>query len=278
MAKHSFLPLSELPLSDNFMFGEVMRDPTICKLFLEELLQKKIDHIEFVNTEQDMSDSYSAHGIRLDVYLADSVGTRYNIEMQNVNYHDLERRSRYYQSGIDRRILEQGVPFEKLPESYIIFIGRFDYFKQGLALYERTSVLKDTDVQYDDGSHVMILNTKYKKGNVSRAVLEFLDWANKEDDSAADASTSLAKLTKERIINVRHDKSKVAAYMTYQQKILDERKEERLAMAASMRRLKPFLEKEGRLDEFMEAAMNVDKAEALFKEFNIKRSDNDEEE
>ena len=31
-----------LPLSDRFMFGEVMRNSGICKLFLEELLQCKI--------------------------------------------------------------------------------------------------------------------------------------------------------------------------------------------------------------------------------------------
>ena len=36
-----------LPLSDRFMFGEVMRNPGICKLFLEELLQCKIERIVF---------------------------------------------------------------------------------------------------------------------------------------------------------------------------------------------------------------------------------------
>ena len=34
----SFIPLSELPLRNDFMFGAVMRTEEICQLFLEELL------------------------------------------------------------------------------------------------------------------------------------------------------------------------------------------------------------------------------------------------
>lgn len=37
------IPLKNLPLKNDFMFGQVMRNPDICKLFLEELLGKEID-------------------------------------------------------------------------------------------------------------------------------------------------------------------------------------------------------------------------------------------
>ena len=67
-------PFSELPLSDDFMFGEVMRRESICTLFLEELLRKKIDHIIMIDRQKDLTDSYVDHGIRLDVYLKDEAG------------------------------------------------------------------------------------------------------------------------------------------------------------------------------------------------------------
>ena len=52
------IPLKELPLKNDFMFGQVMRNPEICKLFLEELLGKEIDHIEYIENQKEISDSY----------------------------------------------------------------------------------------------------------------------------------------------------------------------------------------------------------------------------
>ena len=66
-------PLSQLPLSDDFMFGEVMRQPKVCQLFLESLLGKDIARIEYISKQEDLTDDVSGHGIRLDVYLNDVV-------------------------------------------------------------------------------------------------------------------------------------------------------------------------------------------------------------
>ena len=114
-----------LPLSDRFMFGEVMRNPGICKLFLEELLQCKIERIVFATKEADLSDTVLGHGIRLDVFLADEHNTHYDIEMQNTS-DSIEKRSRYYQSVIDRELLRRSMDYDKLPESFIIFVCNFD--------------------------------------------------------------------------------------------------------------------------------------------------------
>ena len=142
-----------LPLSDRFMFGEVMRNSGICKLFLEELLQCKIERIVFAAKEADLSDTVLGHGIRLDVFLADENNTHYDVEMQNTS-DSIEKRSRYYQSVIDRELLKRSMDYDKLPESFIIFICNFDHVGKGLAKYERVSYYKGTDDEYNDGSHV----------------------------------------------------------------------------------------------------------------------------
>ena len=121
-----------LPLSNGFMFGQVMRDERLSKLFLEELLQKPIAKVEHIDKEKDLADTLGAHGIRLDIYIEDEQHTRYNIEMQCVNERNLERRVRYYQGGIDRNSLERGGDYVDLPETYIIFICDFDYCGAGL--------------------------------------------------------------------------------------------------------------------------------------------------
>lgn len=65
--KYKVVPLSELPLHNDFMFGQVMRSEEICRLFLEALLGVKIGRIEFLDRQKDFTDSYEYHSIRLDV-------------------------------------------------------------------------------------------------------------------------------------------------------------------------------------------------------------------
>ena len=132
----------ELPLSDDFMFGEVMRRPHICKLFLEALLERPIARIEYISKQEDISDSYTSHGIRLDVYLKDEASTVYSIEMQTQTGSFLLKRIRYYQGAIDRHNLTRGRHYTLLPQSFIIMICTKDPFGCGLALYKRRSSWK----------------------------------------------------------------------------------------------------------------------------------------
>ena len=92
MATKTRKPLQALGLADNFLFGEVMQDMGLCKLFLEALLQRPIAKIVNISKEKDLSDAYLAHGIRLDVDLEDENRTRYNIEMQGSSQKSIERR------------------------------------------------------------------------------------------------------------------------------------------------------------------------------------------
>ena len=173
--KYSITPLSELPLHNDFMFGQVMRSEEICKLFLRELLGVEIQRIEFIDRQKDLTDSYEYHGIRLDVYLKDEAGTVFNVEIQAERRDGLPRRVRFYQSGIDRGELSKGADYASLSESYVIFVCNFDYFHIGKAVGERVSFLKGTDVPYEDGTHVFFLNSRYQEANASKSILEFLD-------------------------------------------------------------------------------------------------------
>ena len=217
------IPLSELPLRNDFMFGEVMRTSDICQLFLEELLGLNIQRIEFIDKQKDLSDSYTYHGIRLDVYLKDEAGTVFNVEMQTTSHGDLSKRARFYQSAIDRDELPKGADYDDLSESYIIFVCDFDYFQIGKAVGERVSFLNGTSTEYKDGSHVFFLNSHYTEGNASQSILEFLDMI-RTNDMEKSYQTLLGQRAKARIQEVRSDRALEVSYMTIAQKMLDERK------------------------------------------------------
>ncbi len=224
MPKHySITPLSELPLHNDFMFGQVMHSEEICRLFLEALLDVEIGRIEFIDRQKDFTDSYEFHSIRLDVYLKDEKGTVFNVEIQADRRDDLPRRVRFYQSGIDRGELPKGADYASLSESYIIFICDFDCFNIGKAVGERVSFLKGTDVPYEDGSHVFFLNSRYKEANASKPILEFLDLV-RTNDVEKTYETPLGRKAREKMQAVRSDRTMEVSYMTYAQKMLDERR------------------------------------------------------
>ncbi len=220
----SFIPLRELPLRNDFMFTAVMQQETICQMFLQELLGLPIERIQYVDRQKDLSDSPEYHGVRLDVYLHDESGTVFNVEMQSASNDDLPRRARFYQGAIDRKELKKGEQYSSLSESYVIFVCNFDYFRTGQAVNERVSFLKDTDIVYDDGSHVFFLNSQYRTGNASAAILEFLDLV-RTDDITRDYRTPLGRQTREQIKAVRGDHEWEVSYMTFAQRLDEERRE-----------------------------------------------------
>lgn len=91
--------LQELTILDNFLFGAVMSDSENCRLLLERILEINIDHVEVV-TEKEFRYHPEYKGVRLDVYVKDEKGTRFDVEIQ-VKLTPIGRRSRYYHSQID---------------------------------------------------------------------------------------------------------------------------------------------------------------------------------
>lgn len=82
-----------------------------------------------------------------------------------------------------------------------------------------------TGVQYDDGSHAIILNTKYSKpGDASKDILEFLDYI-RTNDGNVQVTGQLTRLARELCNEVRSDEKKEEKYMTLQRLLQDERME-----------------------------------------------------
>ena len=228
-----------LPLSDGFMFGEVMRIASICKRFLELLLGVAIDHVEYLSKEKDISDSFTGHGIRVDVYLRDGKGTVYSIEMDTSgDGKEYRLRIRYYQGAIDRNNLEKGKDYAKLPDTFLIIISVKDFFGKGLALYRRKILIEgyqDTgdggksvaDFPYDDGTSLYILNADYSIGNAPAEILAYLDCIRKGDTNPDHYDSQWMKEICHRIQEVRENPAEEAYYMGLDVMMMDERRKGR---------------------------------------------------
>ena len=174
-----------LEFKDAPMFGRVMRNEELCKQVLEVILNIEIDHIEYLNTEQEVSAYNDAKGVRLDVYLKSSDKV-FDIEMQTTDT-PYGKRMRYYQSAIDSSLLNKGEDYTNLVESYIIFICTKDPFGKDIPLYTIERRCMETDIvdNFDD-SHWLILNAKAWDKDTDKARSELLQYiqSSKVGDSS----------------------------------------------------------------------------------------------
>ena len=151
-------PVEELKFTDDFMFCHVMKSPEICKGVIERLLGIKVEKIEYPELQKEIRPYYSAHGIRMDVYVKDS-DRIFDIEMQTSLPKDLPRRMRYYQSMIDIDTLMKGSEYVTLKESYVIFLCTKDPFGLNLPVYTFKTACKEAkDFALDDGINKVFFN------------------------------------------------------------------------------------------------------------------------
>ncbi len=72
----------DLTISDDYMFYHVMQNKDLCKTLLTSILSGKIAEITTIEIQKTFETPTNAKGIRLDVWIIDSTGKQYNIEMQ----------------------------------------------------------------------------------------------------------------------------------------------------------------------------------------------------
>lgn len=180
----------ELTISDDFMFGIIMRNPRYCKPFLERVLSINIDHIEYPKIQETIDIDVEAKSIRLDVYVDDGNNTVYNIEMQNSNNRNLPMRMRYYQDVIDLNLLDKGQNYDELKTNLVIFVCTFDPFGLGRHFYSFENIcIEDHDLSLNDGTKKIMLNTKGILDDISpelKRLLDFIDGEKPGDDFTRD--------------------------------------------------------------------------------------------
>lgn len=192
-----------LKISNSFIFAKVMRNPELCKGMLESLLDITIDHIEYPTDSKNM---------RLEVYLENGKGTIYNVVLQVANSGtsaQLSQKAGYFQKAIDLEAIAQGIYYDELPDSFVIFICTFDVFEQGLWKYTFKSGCKETNTFLDDGTTMVFFNASGIKGTISKNTENILKFI--KDNIAEDDFTK--KLAQE-IQKIKEDKECRAEYMT----------------------------------------------------------------
>ncbi len=177
-----------LTFADNYIFCKVMEEsPAICKKMIEMLLGITIEKIEFPQAERTIKYGWDSKGIRLDVYVRDSAGRTFDVEVQTSTAKNLAlaKRARYYQSLIDVDSVFSGGKYSGLKETYVIFLCLGDAFDAGLPVYTFENMCRENlKIRMGDGTCKIFFNAKMydtMKSEELRAFFKYL--CGKEPDS-----------------------------------------------------------------------------------------------
>ena len=219
--------LQDLKIKDNFMFGAVMSIEENCIAFLEMVLGFPIEKV-VVSKERSMIYHPEYRGVRLDIYARDEKHTHYNVEMQARRQADLGKRSRYYHSQIDVECLEKGLPYEELPNTFVIFICDFDPFGCGLYYYSfQNECQEDTRAKLCDGNKTIFLSTKGKnKEQMPQSLVKFLKFVEADlAESEEDFDDELVRQFQTSIRKIKTSREMGERYMLFEELLKEERQE-----------------------------------------------------
>ncbi len=146
---------------DTYMNAFFNEQPELVQFVLRIIMGKDKLIVKSARTQKPLK-SIQGRSITLDVDAIDEDGTEFDIEVQQENSGAIPKRARYHSSMMDSNALKPNDNFDKLPETYVIFITAKDYWKKGLPIYTVDRYIKEMDMTpFDDDEHIIYVNGEY---------------------------------------------------------------------------------------------------------------------
>ncbi|MBQ0041534.1 MAG: Rpn family recombination-promoting nuclease/putative transposase [Clostridiales bacterium] len=214
----------DLEFTDVFMFCKLLQNnPDVTQAIVELLTGKKIGGIVNNERQRPIEITPDGKGVRMDVYLRDDNDVVYNIEMQKANVDDIPRRARYYQSMIDVDLIERGMDYKRLNDSYVIFIMLEDPFGSGEPIYTFNNICDENpDLKLGDGTVKIFVNAQGICGKINNELRSFIEYLRGDD-----ASSILTRTIDERINRLKRNERWRGEFMTLYENYQYERNEGR---------------------------------------------------
>lgn len=150
------------PIDDDFMRSLFKKNTELVQLVIRIITGKPDLRVESFETQADMKRVTGARTICLDAYATDHTGKKYDIEIQRADRGASPHRARYHASVMDIENLDQGEPFDALPDTYTIFITERDFFGKREPIYQIQRMNLTTGKSFDDGAYILYVNGEYR--------------------------------------------------------------------------------------------------------------------
>ena len=150
------------PIDDDFMRCLFKDNIPLAEMVLRIITGKLDLIITDCQTQKDMKRLAGARSICLDAYGTDTIGKKYDLEIQRADKGANPHRARYHSSVMDVENLDAGQEFIELPDTYTIFIIEKDFYGMGKPVYSIERMNLDTGKPFEDGEHILYVNGEYR--------------------------------------------------------------------------------------------------------------------
>ena len=277
--------LSKFILMDDDFMRVVLKDIRCTEYILQTILRKPRLHVKEQVLQEDLK-NLQGRSVILDCLCTDESGAVYNIELQNSRSGASPLRARYHAGIIDMHILKAGENFNRLPESYVIFICGKDVLKENRQIYHVKRIIEESGNTFPDKAQIIYINTeKSSDDELGRMIKDFYTEDPKEIHSAV-----LARRIAELKIPSKAEKGEDAEMTTYYDRLKRQWKKEGRAEGKAegkaegieqginegaanaegkMAKLMGLLVKEGRIDDITKASESSSYRKQLLEEFQL---------
>lgn len=151
--------LERLTLMSDIFMRDVLKKPECAEYVLQVIMDNPTLKVVDLVIQKDYKNLQGRSAI-LDCVAQDESGRQFNIEVQQENEGASPKRARYHSGLLDMNILNPGEDYEKLPETYVIFITKDDVLKKNLPIYHIRRTVQETNEIFDDHTHIIYVNSK----------------------------------------------------------------------------------------------------------------------
>lgn len=267
----------ELEFRDSFMFAAAMEDEELCRMVLERILEIPIRSVK-VQSESVLLFNSDYRGIRMDVFADDENGTVYDVEMQTANKGNLPKRSRFYQSQMDAGALKPGEDFNRLPQSFVIFICTFDPFGRGYFRYTFRPRCEEDGEILEDGTCRVFLNTAGSRTEQSAPELvRFLKYVENTSSAGNFPEDELLRQLESRIVSLKHSRRMEERYMLFSEILSDERREGEKIGENRLLKLMAQMKKDGLTEELFQVVEDPEFLQKMYEKYGLASPNGEDE-
>ena len=145
-------------MSDSFMRA-VLKNPECTEEVLRTILSKKQLKVISQTLQADYKNLQGRSAI-LDCVALDREHNLYNVEIQQKREGASPKRARYHSGLLDMNLLEPGEAYQKLPNSYVIFITEKDALGYHFPIYHISRKIQENGEDFPDCAHIIYVDSK----------------------------------------------------------------------------------------------------------------------
>lgn len=225
--------IKEFRLFDDSFMSRVFDENIECtELVLRIILDRPDMKVRSVHTQREIK-NLRGHSVRLDIEAENEDGEPVNVEVQREDKGAGVKRARYNSSMIDADTLVKGEDYDKLPESYVIFITENDVMGAGYPVYHADRLVAETGKPLGDGTHIIYVNGAYRGDSAIGKLMHDFSCRKPED--------MYYKPLAEQARYYKEDVKGVETMCRIMEELIDkEKREEKIAMVIKMKKMGKF--------------------------------------